>query len=168
MTQAPHIVVGRISGIYGVRGWVRVFSYTEPRVNILGYSPWYLRIDGRWVPYEIEDGRTQGKGIVVKLISCDDRDRAAELLGTEIGVLREQLEPAGDDEYYWMDLIGLKVITIDGRDLGVVDDLMETGANDVLVVKGDRERLIPFTPGNAVVEVSLEKGVITVDWDPEF
>lgn len=162
------LVVGRVSGLYGVHGWVRVYSHTEPRQGILRYSPWYLKRDGRWQAVDLETGRTQGKAVVAKLEGYDDRDQAAALLQADIAIRRAQLPEAGAGEYYWTDLIGLRVVTLEGVDLGLVDHLLETGANDVLVVKGERERLIPYIPEQVVVEVDLEAGSLRVDWDPDF
>jgi len=161
------IVVGRIAGLYGVRGWVKVFSHTQPRENILGYKPWLLQIGGRWVEASAAEGRMHGKGVVAHLEGYDDRDVAAALVGCDIAVHREQLAPVEDDEIYWADLIGLKVVTREGVELGNVDHLIETGANDVVVVRGERERLLPYIDG-VVLEVDLDQGVMEVDWDPEF
>jgi len=158
------IVLGRIAGLYGVRGWVRVFSETEPRENILRYSPWLL--DG--AAHVVAEGRTHGKGLVVRLQGCDDRDQAAELIGRDIRVRRDQLPPARPDEFYWADLEGLQVQTVAGDQLGRVSHLFDTGANDVLVVKGDRERLLPFVWDDIVKDVDFASGTITVDWDPGF
>jgi len=164
-----YIVVGRINGLHGVRGWVKVFSHTQPRENILSYAIWYLKRQGAWVETVLEDGRPQGKGIVAKLKGCDDRDAAAALMDTTIAIRREQLPQVRPDEYYWADLQGLKVSNLDGIDLGVVDHLLETGANDVLVVmQGETERLIPFIQGQFVKHVDLDAGEMTVDWDPDF
>lgn len=160
------IALGRVAGVYGVAGWVKVYSYTRPRENIFGYSPWRLGREHR--PYALEGGRAQGRGLIAKLAGCDDRDRARELVGAEIAVAREQLPPPGEDEYYWADLVGLRVVTEEGQVLGVVDYLMETGSNDVLVVRGDRERLIPFILEQVVVAVDLMAGEIRVRWDPDF
>ena len=151
-----------------MRGWVRVFSYTQPRENIVRYRPWYLHRDGEWQEHEIAEGRAHGKGVVAHLAGCDDRDQAASLIGTEIGIRREQLPAAAPGEYYWSDLVGLSVVTLDGELLGTVDHLLETGANDVLVVRGEREHLIPFVPERIVAEVDLERGEIRVDWDKDF
>jgi 16S rRNA processing protein RimM len=104
----------------------------------------------------------------VQLKDCDDRDDAAALTGTDIGIYRSQLPPADTDEYYWSDLIGLQVITRGDRLLGVVDQLFETGANDVMVVKGEQEHLVPFITGQVVESVDLDKRVIRVDWDPDY
>jgi len=162
------VIVGRIAGLYGVKGWVKVFSHTDPRENILRYSPWLLHRGGRWHEVALREGRRQGKGLVARLDGCDDRDAATAWLGADVAIRRGQLPPPAEDEYYWADLVGLRVETTEGVDLGVVDHLVETGANDVLVVQGDRERLVPFTPGDAVLAVDLEAGRIEVDWDPDF
>ncbi len=170
MTQQRErrIAAGRISGLYGVRGWVRVYSYTEPREALIGYSPWQVRLEGAWREMEVAEGRRHGKGIIVRLEGCEDRDAAARLLGCDISLRRSQLPEPAPGEYYWADLVGLQVVTLEGAELGVVHSLMETGANDVLVVRGDRERLIPFLAGDVVVEVDLSRQRMRVEWDPEF
>jgi len=162
------IAVGRISGLYGVRGWVRVYSYTEPREAIVGYSPWWVRVAGHWQEMQVAGGRRHGKGVIARLDGCTDRDEAAALVGSDIAIRRSQLPETVAGEYYWADLIGMAVVTLDGRELGVVKSLMETGANDVLVVEGERERLIPYLHPDVVTDVDLETGRIRVDWDPEF
>ena len=162
------IVIGKISGIYGVRGWCKVFSHTEPRDNILKYSPLYLRVGNEWQAVELLEGRQQGKGIVAHLKGCDDRDAAAALMGTEVAIKTEQRGSLEADEYYWSDLIGCQVETIDGIELGHIEKMMETGANDVIVVAGERERLIPFIQGDVVVEVDIAAKRVRVDWDPDF
>lgn len=165
----PYVVVGEISGLFGVRGWVKVYSYTQPRGNILHYQQWYLRQGDEWSPCRLEDGREHGHGVVAKLVGCDDRDQAIPLLKCTIAIHRDQLQPLPDDEYYWSDLIGLQVSTVDGVALGLVVALFETGANDVLSVKdGDTERLIPFIPKDVIHDIDLEQGTMQVDWDPEF
>jgi 16S rRNA processing protein RimM len=161
-------MIGRISGLYGVRGWVKVFSYTSPITNILNYSPWQLCQHGQWRTLSVCEGRAHGKGIIARLESIPDRDEAARLLGAEIAVNREQLPPAPEGEYYWTDLIGLTVINREGVTLGQVDHLLETGANDVLVVKGERERLIPFLLELVVLEVDLAQRMLRVDWEEDF
>jgi 16S rRNA processing protein RimM len=162
------VIVGRVSGVYGVLGWLRIFSYTEPRENIVGYDPWLIRSDGQWRTVRVEDGRAQGKGVVVKLVGCDDRDAAVRLLGADIAISRDQLGELAPGEFFWADLEGLRVVTCAGVDLGVVDHLFATGANDVVVVRGDRERLIPFIQGAVIRRIDLQDGVMEVDWDPDF
>ncbi|MFZ5594116.1 MAG: ribosome maturation factor RimM [Pseudomonadota bacterium] len=161
------VVIGRISGIYGVRGWVKVYSYTEPRESILGYLPWQVCVGGLWQAMRVSDGRLHGKGVVAKLDGYDDPESAKALRGADIAVCREQLPVPEDGRYYWSDLIGLEVVTVDGVVLGEVDHLLETGANDVLVVQGERERLIPFIP-QVVIDVDLAGKMMRVYWDPEF
>ena len=162
------IVVGKIAGVFGVQGWCKVFSHTSPRKNILQYSPWYLKRNGEWQSIKVLQGRQQGKGIVVQLEGINDRDVAAALNETEIAIKPSQLPDLPRDEYYWSDLIGLEVETVAGMPLGKVTDMMATGANDVLIVNGDKERLIPFLQKDVVTEVNIEAGLIKVDWDPEF
>lgn len=167
------IIVGKISGVHGVNGWVKVFSETEPREGITKYNPWFLQhpnIDaGRWREVKVDGGRPQAKTIIAKLDGYSDRDAAMQLVGARIAISPDQLKSLRQDEYYWRDLIGLRVVNQQGVELGVVESLFETGANDVLVVKaGTQERLIPWTLGHAVLEVDLEQGVISVDWDEDF
>lgn len=174
------IRLGKISGLFGVKGWVKVYSDTEPRENILTYSPWYLAQAGEWQPYELLEGKAHGKGIVALLSNCLDRDAAAELVGREIAIKREQLPRPRRGEYYWNDLLGMRVINLESVELGKVTGFMETGANDVMVVTGSRnagseseqrascERLIPFIREQVIREVDLENYVITVDWDADF
>ena len=162
------IPVGRISGVYGVRGWVRIFSWTRPRDNIVSYQPWYLKQGDSWTEVRLAEGRGHGKGVVARLEGCTDREAAHKLIGAEIAVSREQMPDTGPDEYYWHDLQGLQVINLQDELLGRVDHLLETGANDVLVVSGERERLIPFVTGQTVQDVDLDAGVIRVDWDKDF
>ena len=133
---------------------------------ILGYQPWLLGEEKR--PVNIVDGRKQGKGLVALLPGFEDREAAVTLVGQQLFVRRDQLPDAAENEYYWSDLEGLDVHTTKGEVLGQVEKLMETGANDVLVIRGDRERLVPFVQGQYVTRVDLEAGLIVVDWDPEF
>ena len=162
------LVMGRIASPYGVKGWVRINTFTADPGNLLDYSPWYVQQRGQWQVIEVLAGRQHGKGLVVHLKSCNDRDAAAALTGTDIGIYRSQLPAAAADEYYWSDLVGLQVITTSDRVLGVVDHLFETGAIDVMVVKGEQECLVPYIPGQVVESVDLENGMIRVDWDPDF
>ena len=163
------IVVGRILGPYGIRGWVKVQSETDPRANIVAYSPWWVRRDQGWERRELAAGRAHAKGVIARLVGCDDRDTAMALIGAQIAVRRSQLaDDLAPDQYYWADLEGLRVVTLDGIPLGRVDHLLATGANDVLVVAGERDRLIPYLVDKVVKRVGLETGEMRVDWDPEF
>lgn len=160
------MVLGRIAGIYGVRGWVKVFSETDPMENILTYSPWFLGEDGK--PRSVAEGRRHGKGLVARLEGCGDRDQAAALVGMQIAIARDQLPPPNDNELYWADLEGLNVETLDGKRLGEVERLFATPGNDVLVIRGDRTRLIPFLWNDVIKDVDLDCALIRVDWDPDF
>ena len=161
-------MLGRIAGLFGVKGWVKVFSFTEPRANIGSYARWDLELDGRRESFAVTACQAQGRGIVARLEGLSDRDAAAAWVGAEISVQRGELPAAAAGEYYWADLDDLEVRTTSGVVLGRVHHLLATGANDVLVVRGERERLIPFVEGQAVKQVDLDTGIITVDWDPEF
>ncbi len=168
MTAGPdrRVSVGRVAGLFGVRGWIKVYSYTRPREAILNYRPWLIEHDGAWRAIGVTDGRAHGRGIVAQLEGCTDRDATAPLVGAEIAVLVSQLPEAGKNEYYWAELEGMRVVNVAGEELGQVANLFETGANDVMVVRGDRERLIPFARG-VIRRVDRLSGVIHVDWDAD-
>ena len=160
------IALGYISAVHGIKGWVKVNSWTRPMEAILQYQPWLLGEDRK--PVTIVDGRKQGKGIAALLPGFEDREQAVSLVGLQIFVGRDQMPDTDEDEYYWSDLEGLEVKTTNGELLGRVERLIETGANDVLVIRGNREHLVPFIQGQYVTRVDLEDGTIEVDWDPEF
>lgn len=162
------ICVGRISGVFGVRGWVKIRSHTSPVANILDYQPWQLDTREGWVETSIEAGQGHGKGIIAKLPGCADREQASRYVGTDIAVSRAQLPEIDEDEYYWTDWIGLQVNTMQGICLGHIANLIETGSNDVMVVKNEREHLIPLIWDSVVMQVDIQQGCIVVDWDPDF
>jgi 16S rRNA processing protein RimM len=142
-----------------------VFSYTQPREAILDYDRWYLRRKGEWQAAAISEGKRHGKTVIVHLEGVADRDEATTFIDSEIAVERDAMPAADDGSYYWADLEGLRVVHRDGTELGRVAYLMETGANDVLVTEGERERLIPFVVDKVILDVDLEQGVISVDWE---
>ena len=164
VTTQP-VILGRISGLFGVRGWVKVYSYTEPREAVLNYDRWLLSGNNGWQEATVAEGQRHGKTVIVRINGYDDRDQAAGLIGTEIGVPRDELPETDSDHYFWSDLEGLCVVHRDGTELGKVDHLLETGANDVMVVKGETERLVPFVMDKVVLGVDLAKGEIRVDWE---
>ncbi|MBA1203717.1 ribosome maturation factor RimM [Pseudomonas capeferrum] len=167
------IVVGKIFSVHGVRGEVKVYSFTDPIENLLDYRNWTLRREGVVKQVELVSGRSNKKDLVAKLKGLDDRDEARLLSGYEICISRSLLPDLTEDEYYWYQLVGLKVINQDEQLFGTVDHLLETGANDVMVVKpctgslDDRERLLPYT-AQCVLAVDLEAGVMRVEWDADF
>ncbi len=144
-------------------------AFTEQADGLLAHRHWLLRFsDGRRLNVDLTDARASGGTILARIEGITDRDEAQALCGAEIVVARSELPELSSGEYYWNDLQGLRVVTTDGVALGAVKTLMATGANDVLVVEGDRQRLIPYLPGRQVKGVDLEQGLITVDWDPDF
>lgn len=168
-----YVVLGKLTSPYGVKGWLKVYSYTGPMEGILEYASWMLRHEGKLLGYRLAQGRVQGKGLVARLEGVEGREQADALAGAEILLPKSELPELDDDDYYWHQLEGLRVVTLDGVLLGRIAQLFETGANDVLVVKGaegsdGRERLLPYLFGEVVREVDLDGGVMTVDWDPEF
>lgn len=162
------VIVGRISGLFGVQGWIKLFSYTEPRENVVAYRHWYLSHHGVTREVEVCEGRRHGKTVIARLDGVEDRDQAAEIVGAEISIDQGRLAPCEEGEYYWKDLIGLKVITEGGEMLGYVDHLIETGANDVLVVRGSKEHLVPFAVPQVIKRVDVASGTIEVDWSADF
>ena len=174
------VPLGHISAAYGMRGWVRIFSCTDPIEQILEYSPWILgspsleRKGSGYREIKVEKGRKHGKGIVALLTGMDNRNQAEALIGTEILVEREQFPELEKGEYYWHELQGLEVVNTSGEVFGKVDHLIGTGANDVMVVEpmadsvDDRTRLIPFVEDNVVREVNLESLKIVVDWQAVY
>ncbi|MBP7580141.1 MULTISPECIES: ribosome maturation factor RimM [Vogesella] len=168
MRDADLVVMGFVRGAFGVRGWVKVQADTQYADSLFDYPQWWLKKDGEWKPYTFTDGSAQPKGLVVKFDGVDDREIAAGMRGMQIAIARDQLPAAADDEYYWIDLIGLDVVNKEDIVLGKVAELMETGANDVLVVRGDTdERLIPFV-SDYIVDVDLAAKRITVDWGLDY
>ncbi len=161
------VIVGRIGGAYGVRGWVHVNSYTEPPENLLSYSPWLITKGADWKPFKPVVVKPHGRGFVARFAEINNREQAQALSATDLGIYRDALPGLDDDdEFYWRDLIGLKVVNGDGRNLGSVSHLLETGAHDVLVIvdgESGAEVLIPFT-AQFVRSVDLATGRLEVDW----
>lgn len=174
MNQADELLLGKITSVFGIKGWVKVYSYTDPMENLLDYSEWVLRHQGQALSVKKTDGRRQGKGLVAKLEGYDTPEAARLLAGAEIRLPQSQLPALPEGEYYWSQLIGLDVFNQQGQWYGCVDYLMETGANDVLVVKPvkgslDRqERLIPWLLPEVVRQVDLAGKRLEVHWDADF
>jgi len=174
-----YILLGKLNGHHGIKGWLKVYSYTEPKENILSY-PQIMLFKGNkpkdyWKKVEIANGRLQGKGVVVHIKGYDNREASEELIGSTIGINREDLGKLPEDDYYWVDLIGLKVINQEGIVLGEIVNMLPTTANDVMVVKYQQkqegiqeEYLIPYIMGQFVLDVDLTSGEMQVDWDVDF
>ena len=195
--MSEFVLLGEITGHYGVKGWVKVKSFTRPATQILEFSTWYVP----WAPsrdwlksmqtefvlhpeslqkLELTQGKRQQRGLIAKLIGIDCREQSQGIQGRPIVMEKSQLAPAGPGEFYWSELIGMRVVNLEQIALGVVDHLLETGANDVLVVRnkvssasdvGDGsdtvERLIPWSD-QVISDIDRSAGLITVDWDAGF
>ncbi len=169
--------VGRITSVFGIKGWVKIHSQTEPAENLFQYQPWFLKTKHGVKPVELADWRPHGKGYVAQIVGIEDRNQAELLCPVDIAVDKSLLAELDDGEFYWHQLEGLRVISeYDGQeiDFGIVKRILPTGANDVLVVVGDAqsvdqaERLVPYVPNQFVKDIDLAEGVIRVEWDPEF
>ncbi len=168
-------VMGKFGAVFGIRGWLRVYSYTEDPESLFEYSPWFCRFPGSgWREISIAEYKRHADGFIARIDNINVREEAQNYTGMEIGILGSSLPPLPEGVYRWRDLIGLKVVNLDGYPMGTVKSLLETGANDVLVVKAEiddkyeiRERLIPYTD-SAVKEVDLDSKVIRVDWESDF
>ena len=159
--------MGRIVAPFGVRGWLRIHPFTATAKSLLAYPAWWVGGGDDWQERAVAEAKTHGRAVIAQLEGCADRDAALRLRGREVAIPRAQLPKARADEYYWADLIGLSVVNGAGRDLGSIVRVFETGANDVLVVHGERERLIPFI-ADVIGEVDLEARRMRVNWDADF
>jgi 16S rRNA processing protein RimM len=163
------LLLGRVHGAFGIRGELKLESFTDPGSAIFRYQPWLLRdAQGRERELTGVRGREGGKGLVATFPGIDDRDSAEALRGAELYAPRSALPPPRPGEYYWVDLEGLRVVNVEGADFGTVSHLFSTGANDVLVARGDRERMIPFLEPDYIRQVDFDAGLVTVDWDADF
>lgn len=184
MNEAPidRVLLGRVTAAYGIKGWVKIYSYTDPVEQILTYQPWYLLKGSISKAGKLLQGRVQGKGVVAQFADCETRNQTEEFIGYEIWVERNKLPELEKDEYYWYQLEGMAVINVEGEKLGQVDHMLDGGANDLMVVKSvdlvdadsesphpeKKERLIPFVVGKIVKKVDLDSGQIRVDWATDW
>ncbi|MCA1851033.1 MAG: ribosome maturation factor RimM [Beggiatoa sp.] len=162
---AGFVVVGCIAGLHGLQGGLKVYSYTRPAEGILEYTPWYLYLGGAWRAVVRTDAYARQKRLIAYLEGFCDVDSATGLVGADIAVRRAQLRPLPDGEHYWRDLIGLEAYTPSGQGLGKVVGMLDTGANDVLIVRGERDRLVPYVEGVYVRSVDLANRRLELDWD---
>ncbi len=173
------IIVGRVTALFGVKGWLKLHSYTQPITNLLQYKQQcFISVAGDWQPVSFDQGHRHGKGLVVHIKGCDDRDEGRRYIQSDLAIEAGSMPQLEQDEYYWHQLEGLQV-WIQGSDgarqlLGRVDHLLETGSNDVLVIKScqgsvdQRERMLPYRPNEVIKSIDLETGSMIVDWDPMF
>lgn len=168
-------VVGKFGSSYGIRGWIKVFSFTEQEDSLFDYQPWFIKKQGVLQSIELESWKYHSQHLIAKLKNIHDRDEASTLTNCEILVDMDAFPALDDGSYYWKDLVNCRVVTVLGYDLGCVVDLMETGSNDVLVVQanlkdafGMKERLIPYIETQVIKNVDLQSKLIEVDWEPSF
>ncbi len=183
--EAGLIVIGKIVGVHGIKGWLKILSFTRPRENIFNYGPWLIKrrlvkqslvkqnisipLGNEWQEMELLGGKRQGKGLIASLEGITDRNEAMILVGSELAIDRDKLPAPKEGEFYWHDLINMQVINQQDEILGVVTELLETGANDVLVVEADKQRyLIPYVQDVYIKDIDTEQGVIQVDWQSDF
>ncbi len=159
--------MGRVSAPFGVKGWIKIQPFTAATANLIAYNVWWLGGNGAWVKHAVGDVQVHGRSIVAQLEGCYDREAAAQFRGMQVAVPRDALPHAAVNEFYWADLIGLKVVNLAAQDFGRVVRILETGANAVLVVEGERERLIPFI-ADVIREVDLAGGVIRLEWGADY
>ncbi len=163
------LIVGKFGRPHGIKGFITVVSFTEPRDNILNYVDWHFYIDNQWTLLDITETKINNKSILVKIKNCDDRDDIARLTNIDIAVKRSQLQALNTGEYYWHELVGMHVVNEKCIMLGVVSELMATGSNDVLVIEHEEKRhLIPFLLDDVITDVDKIKRLITVVWDEDF
>ena len=172
MSSAPQLndkklLVGKINGFFGLQGWVKVFSYTSPRSNILNYSPWSIKSEDIFQEIDVIKGREQSKTIVAHIKGIDNREDSQKFIGKDVYIDKEQLPELKEGEYYWHELIGFKAINKNQENLGVVDYFVETGANDVLVVRGKKEHWIPYIEP-FLISIDSQNKEILVEWDKDF
>lgn len=161
------IIVGKFASVFGVKGWIKVISYTDPPENLFNYADWFVKHNRAWQPINIEAAKPHGKAFVVKIQDIDDRDIAHTYTNNEIAITRDALPDLPEGEYYWSQLVGLTVTTTEGVTLGTIVRLDETGANDIIFIRGDRERVLPYID-SVVKNIDLDKQQMIVDWDPDF
>ena len=167
-TADKWITLGRFGRPHGVKGFITVHSFTEPRENILKYPHWHAKINKQWQHLNILHAEVNHKSILAKVDGFQDRESASKLTNIEIAVSKDILPDLDDGDYYWFQLIGMNVVNQQGRKLGSVREILPTGAHDVLVIHGERKHLIPYVHEKIIISIDEQNGLITVDWDEDF
>lgn len=172
--QEP-VVLGKLGSCHGIKGWLKITTYTDSVEGIFDYSPWLIKEQGEWREVKVTQWRFQGKAVIAELEGVTTREQAQMLTNCEIAVPAEDMLDLPVDEFYWRDLIGCEVVNINGYNMGKVQQIVETGSNDVLLVKanakdgfGKVERMIPFVTEQFIQSVDISAKQILVDWDPDF
>ncbi len=168
LASAEWVIVGRFCRPHGIKGFIRVLSFTEPRDNLLNFPTWYIKKDRVWQPIERLNDELTHKYIITQVKGYIEREDVAALTNCEIGVPRDHLPELEKNEHYWHELQGMQVVHKNGTQLGAVTEIMMTGSNDVLVVEGEHRYLIPYLPDEVILAVNTQTRTITVDWDLDF
>lgn len=166
--QDEWVIVGRFGRPHGIKGFVTVYSFTEPRDNLLSYSDWHVYLNQCWQPIKLLSIQIHNKAIVAQVEGFPEREAVARLTNVEIAIHKDQLAPLAPGEYYWHQLVGMNVVNEQGQSFGTVVEVMPTGSNDVLVIQGEKKYLIPYLPGQFVLNIDSATQTITVDWDMDF
>lgn len=159
--------MGRVSAPHGVKGWIKVLPFTQDIDGLLDYSQWWLGRDGQWRQHQVAESAVHGALVLARLEGCTDREAAGSLKGAEVAIPRQLLPESREGEYYWSDLLGMDVVNRRGVNLGRVAKVLETGANDVLVLEGEKELLVPFVHG-VILNVDLAGRCLAVDWELDY
>ncbi len=162
-----NVIIGRFGSVYGIQGWLKVISFTQPMTNILHYENWLINRASSWQPITITASKLHGKHILVKIADCTTPEQARQYTNIDIAISRGQLPTLTESEYYWADLEGLSVVNQQGIELGKVSHVFATGANDVLIVKGEKEHLLPYIK-QVILNINLAEKTLLVDWDENF
>ena len=167
MQNDKKINIGKIIGLHGIKGWLKILSYTSPPENIFNYQSLIISNENMEETFHIENSRKQGKKILIKLDGIDDRTSGESLKESKIQIFRLDLPELSEDTYYWEDLMGFNVFNQNNINLGLVDSFIETGSNDVLVIRNEKKEntLIPFLMNKTIKEVNLETKLIIVEWE---
>lgn len=168
MPHSAFITIGKIGKTHGIHGWLKLHSFTEPQNNIFDYLPWHFKQGQEWQVLNIQDKKQQGDDLLIKVVAYDNPETARILTNAEIAVSRDRLPELSEDEVYWADLEGLTVVNQQGETLGLVDYLFETPANDVMVVAGEKQYLIPYVSQQYILAIDWERRVITVAWEKDW
>lgn len=166
--QSSWVVIGRFGRPHGIKGFVTIHSFTDPPENVLKYTTWYAHIQQQWQPLKLLAIEVHHKAIIAQVEGYPERESVAKLTNVDIAIKLEQLEELKPGEYYWHQLIGMKVCNKEGHSFGQVTEIMATGSNDVLVVQGEKRVLIPYLLGVYVLNIDSSQQIITVDWDMDF
>ena len=162
------VVIGRFGRPHGIKGLISIISFTDPRDNIPSYTDWHAYINKQWQPLKLLDLTSNNKSILTRVDGYVEREDLAYLTNIDIGIKSEQLPMLDEGDFYWSQLVGMEVVTVEGISLGQVTEILSTGANDVLVVVGEKRHLIPYLPGKSIIKVNDSQRIITVDWDMDF